>query len=46
MGWHDLALQSVIAVVQQMPGWGRYLAFWMSPSLNGLAKMSVMVYVL
>ena len=46
MGSRGLVLQSVIAVDQPMLRWERYLAAWMSPSLDGLAKMSVRVYVL
>lgn len=46
MGSRDLVLQSVIAIGQLMLRWGRYFAVWMPPSLDGMAKMSVTVYVL
>ena len=45
MGSRDLVLQSVIAIDQLMFLWGRYFVAWMSPFFDGLAKMSVTVYV-
>lgn len=45
MDSRDLVLQSVIAIDELMLRWGRYFAAWMSPSLDGLEKMSVTVYV-
>ena len=46
MGSRDLVLQSVIAIDQPMLRWGHYFAAWMSLSFDGLAKVSVVVYVL
>jgi hypothetical protein len=45
MGSRDPVLQSVMGIDQLTLRWGRYFAAWMSPSLDGLAKMSAMVYV-